>query len=230
MPREEHFGKALYTFDIGQNDLTQSLFRNQTLEEVNATVPDIINQFMDKIEKIYSLGGRSFWVYNTRPIGCFPSILTGFPSAIKDSTGCAKQYNELAENYNAELKKGLAKLRNQFPLAAIVYVDIYSALYLLYVNPAEYGFKKPLVACCGYGSGEYNYNSAATCGQTVDVNGKKVVVGSCKDPSVRVNWDGTHFTEAANMFLFDRVSNGDFSDPPIPLKMACHKSNHIARI
>ncbi|XVE95480.1 hypothetical protein REPUB_Repub02eG0101100 [Reevesia pubescens] len=93
-----------------------------------APLPDMINQFIHNIKNIYNLGARSFWVYNTRPIGCFPAILAGFPSAEKDSAGCAKPYNKLAQHYNMELKKALAQLRNVYPLATIVYVDIYSAL------------------------------------------------------------------------------------------------------
>ena len=77
------------------------------------------------------------------------------------------------------------------------------------------------MACCGYG-GNYNYSEAAPCGETLSVNGTNITVGSCKDPSVRVNWDGIHLTEAANKFVFDRVSTGGFSDPPIPLKSACN--------
>jgi hypothetical protein len=51
-----------------------------------------------------------------------------------------------------------------------------------------------------------------------------MVVGSCDNPSVRVDWDGVHYTEAANKFVFDRISTGAFSDPPIPLNMACHRN------
>ncbi|MBA0605931.1 hypothetical protein Godav_018459, partial [Gossypium davidsonii] len=221
MPREETFAKALYTFDIGQNDLTQSLFLNMTIVQVIIAIPDIVNHFSDNIKNLYSLGARLFWVYNTRPIGCFPQILTSFPSAKKDSVGCAKPYNQLAQRFNVELKNALARLRIEFPLATIVYVDLYSALYSLYTHPTKNGFERPLVACCGYG-GKYNYGRDAACGETINVNGKKIMVGSCKDPSVRVSWDGVHFTEAANKFAFNLVSSGNFSNPPIPLKLACH--------
>ncbi|PQP99652.1 esterase-like [Prunus yedoensis var. nudiflora] len=44
MPKEEYFSKALYTFDIGQNDLGEGFFDNQTIQEVNASVPDIMTQ------------------------------------------------------------------------------------------------------------------------------------------------------------------------------------------
>ena len=83
------------------------------------------------------------------------------------------------------------------------------------------GFELPLVACCGYG-GMYNDSSSVGCGGTITVNGSQIFVGSCEHPSVRVNWDGVHYTEAANKFVFDQISTGAFSDPPIPLKMACH--------
>ncbi|MFQ6657358.1 hypothetical protein Gotur_027077, partial [Gossypium turneri] len=208
MPREETFSKALYTFDIGQNDLTQSLFLNMTIVQVIVAIPDIVNHFSDIIKNLYNLGARSFWVYNTRPLGCFPQILTSFPLAEKDSIGCAKPYNLLAQRFNAELKNALARLRIEFPLATIVYVDLYSALYSLYTHPTK--------------NGKYNYSKEAICGGKISVNGKNITVGSCKDPSVRVSWDGVHFIEAANKFAFDLVSSGDFSDPPIPLKLACH--------
>jgi hypothetical protein len=85
------------------------------------------------------------------------------------------------------------------------------------------GFEVPLVACCGYGN-LYNYSSGAVCGATIAINGTQKTVGSCDTPSVRVVWDGEHYTEAANKFIFDQISTGVFSDPPVPLKMACHRT------
>ncbi|MFQ6628594.1 hypothetical protein Gotur_008123, partial [Gossypium turneri] len=50
MPKEEYFSKALYTFDIGQNDLAEGFFSNLTIQEVNASIPDIINKFSANIK------------------------------------------------------------------------------------------------------------------------------------------------------------------------------------
>ena len=79
----------------------------------------------------------------------------------------------------------------------------------------------PLFTCCGFGGGLYNYNSTAGCGQTINVNGTQITVGSCENRPIRVIWDGIHYTEAANKYIFDKISTGAFSDPPIPLNMTC---------
>lgn len=224
MPKEEYFSKALYTFDIGQNDLGAGFFGNMTIQQVNASVPEIINSFSKNVKDIYNLGGRSFWIHNTGPIGCLPYILVNFPLAEKDENGCAKQYNEVAQYFNLKLKEAVVKLRDDLPLAAITYVDIYSVKYSLYNNPKKYGFEHPLIACCGYG-GEYNYSSSVGCGGTIKVNGTQIFVGSCERPSARVNWDGVHYTEAASKIIFHEISSGAFSDPPISLNMACHRNS-----
>ncbi|PRQ26545.1 putative alpha-L-fucosidase [Rosa chinensis] len=223
MPKEEYFSKALYTFDTGQNDLGEGFSGNLTIQEVNASVPDIITGFSTNIKKIYDLGARSLWIHNTGPIGCLPYIQANFPSAQKDEIGCAKAYNEVAEHFNHELKQAIVQLRKDLPKAAFTYVDVYSVKYSLFKEPEKYGFELPLVACCGYG-GKYNYNGTAECGAIITVNGSQIFVGSCKNPSTRVVWDGIHYTEAAAKFIFDKISTGAYSDPPLPLKQACQRS------
>lgn len=50
LPQEDFFSKALYTFDIGQNDLTSGYVSNMTTEEVKATIPDILDKYTAVIE------------------------------------------------------------------------------------------------------------------------------------------------------------------------------------
>lgn len=52
MPKEEYFQEALYTFDIGQNDLTAGFSGNMTLLQVNASIPDIIKSFTSNIKVV----------------------------------------------------------------------------------------------------------------------------------------------------------------------------------
>lgn len=85
------------------------------------------------------------------------------------------------------------------------------------------GFENPFLACCGHG-GKYNYNRFEKCGSKKVVNGTEIILAkSCKDPSVRISWDGVHFTEAANKWIFDKIVDGSFSDPPVSPKFACNR-------
>ncbi|KAH1256034.1 Esterase [Glycine max] len=130
---------------------------------------------------------------------------------------------KLPKFFNSKLKEVVVQLRKELPLAAITYVDVYSVKYSLISQPKKHGFEEPLRACCGHG-GRYNYNLHIGCGAKIKAHGKEILMGKpCKDPSVWVNWDGVHYTEAANKWVFDQIVDGSFSDPPIPLSMACHK-------
>jgi hypothetical protein len=74
------------------------------------------------------------------------------------------------------------------------------------------GFENGVIACCGHG-GKYNFNNIERCGATKIVNGEKIVIAnSCKDPSVKIIWDGIHYTEAANKWIFQQIVNGHFSE------------------
>ncbi|GMN41516.1 hypothetical protein TIFTF001_010742 [Ficus carica] len=182
LPKEEDFSQALYTFDIGQNDLTAG------------------------------------------PVGCLPYVLDRYliTAAQIDKHGCATPFNDVAQHFNQRLKSALAQLRKELPLAAITYVDVYSVKYTLISQAKKYGFENPLVACCGHG-GKYNYNRYNKCGSKKTINGEEIVIAkSCSNPMVKINWDGVHFTEAANKRIFNQIANGFFSDPPIPLRMSCH--------
>ncbi|KAA8533218.1 hypothetical protein F0562_033249 [Nyssa sinensis] len=198
LPEEIDFSRALYTFDIGQNDLTAGYKLNMSTEQVKAYVPDVLGQFSNIIKYVYAQGGRSFWIHNTGPVGCLAYVLDRF----------------------------LVTAAQDLPLASITYVDVYSVKYSIISQAKKLGFENPFIACCGHG-GKYNYNRFIKCGRKKIVNGKEILIAkSCKYPSARINWDGTHFTEAANKWIFDKIVDGSFSDPPVPLEEACHKMDH----
>ncbi|KAI3931538.1 hypothetical protein MKW92_011140 [Papaver armeniacum] len=223
MPKNESFSRGLYTFDIGQNDVT-SYYIGMPMEQVRDLISDTLNQFSENIKDIYGRGGRYFWIHNTGPVGCLAYMIDSLqlaPGKI-DEVGCVKPINEVAQYFNHRLNETVVTLRKQLPSAAITYVDVYKAKYLLISKAKKYGFKQPLKACCGRG-GKYNYNPKYGCGAKMKVNGKEIWIGSCKNPKVKIVWDGVHYTEAANKFVFDHIVDGSFSDPPMPLTLACHR-------
>ncbi|KAK9167229.1 hypothetical protein Scep_002420 [Stephania cephalantha] len=191
LPKEEFYSRALYTIDIGQNDIGAGLSESKSMQEIRDSIPMIISNFSANVKSLYEEGGRSLWIHNTGPIGCLPYTFVPFPVASSqiDSAGCAIPYNDVSQYFNQKLKEAVVQLRKDLPLAAITYVDLYSI----------------------------------KCGGTGEINDTKVFVGSCQDPSKRINWDGVHYTEAANKWIYDQLVNGKFSDPPISLNMACHR-------
>ncbi|BAU01018.1 hypothetical protein LR48_Vigan10g272500 [Vigna angularis] len=216
LPRPEDFYKALYTFDIGQNDLAFGL-QHTSQEQVIKSIPDILSQFFQAVQQLYNEGARVFWIHNTGPIGCLPySYIYYEPKKGNiDANGCVKPQNELAQEFNRQLKDQVFQLRRKFPLAKFTYVDVYTAKYELISNARSQGFTSPLEFCCG---SYYGYH--INCGKKAIVNGT-VYGNPCKNPSQHVSWDGIHYSQAANQWVAKRILYGAFSDPPIPIGQAC---------
>ncbi|KAL6571382.1 hypothetical protein OROHE_003025 [Orobanche hederae] len=104
LPEKDYFSQALYTFDIGQNDLTAGYDLNLTTEEVKAQVPDMLGQFSEQMAEyplwqIYSLGGRTFWIHNTAPLGCLTYVIDSQAATTPevDTYGCLIPYNEASQ-------------------------------------------------------------------------------------------------------------------------------------
>lgn len=57
LPRPKDFSKALYTFDIGQNDLAYG-FQHTTIEQVRLSIPNILSQLFQAMH----VSKTTFWV------------------------------------------------------------------------------------------------------------------------------------------------------------------------
>ncbi|EYU44313.1 hypothetical protein MIMGU_mgv11b011321mg [Erythranthe guttata] len=207
-------------FDIGQNDLAGA-FYSKTFDQILASIPTILLQFEDGIGKLYDQGARNFWIHNTGPLGCLPQNLAKFGSDASklDEFGCVGLHNQASRLLNLQLHALCKKLQGQYADANVTYVDIFTIKSNLLANYSRYGFEQPLMACCGYGGPPLNYDSRISCGQTKVVNGSTVTVKGCDDSTEYVNWDGIHYTEAANQYVASQILTGKYSDPPFADKM-----------
>ncbi|KAM7253130.1 hypothetical protein ACFE04_025748 [Oxalis oulophora] len=225
LPRPNDFSQALYIFDIGQNDIAAG-FRMTNYKKFAGSVVEYVKQLSASIQDLYSQGGRTFWIHNTGPIGCLALTLQNIhdaPPGYVDQYGCAKDQNDIAIDFNRQLKLEIESLRAKLPDAALTYVDIFATKLGLITNALKEGFVDPGKICCGYHKGDIQ----AWCGQTARINGSEVYFGSCEDPSRYISWDGVHYTEAANRWFVNHISRGSLSDPPIPITHSCysHKFN-----
>lgn len=230
LPQPDVFDKALYTMDIGQNDISHAFSSNLTESQINTLViPQIISELTSQVKNLYRQGGRSFIVHNTGPLGCLPRTLADIRSDLSelDEHGCAVAYNRACQTFNLQLKKVCQQLRAQFSDATIVYVDIFSIKYALIANASEYGFEHPLAACCGYGGLPYNYYDTLRCAETGVVNGSVVTAEACQDPTKYVSWDGIHYSETANFHIWSQVMSADYSEPALSPDQACRPHTEV---
>ncbi|KAI6692508.1 hypothetical protein NL676_020218 [Syzygium grande] len=220
LPAEDYFAGGLYMFDIGQNDLAGP-FYSKSLDQILALIPTILVEFENGFKTLYDQGGRNFWIHNTGPLGCITQNVARFgtdPSKL-DEIGCVSGHNQAAKLFNLQLHALCTKLRGQYTDANMTYVDIFSIKSNLIANYSRYGFEQPHMACCGYGGAPLNYDSRISCGQTKVLNGTTVTAKACDDSTEYVNWDGIHYTEAANQFVSSQILTGRYSDPPFADKM-----------
>ncbi|XP_057801993.1 GDSL esterase/lipase LIP-4-like [Salvia miltiorrhiza] len=182
--------------DIGQNDL-QFDANKETPQQVLERVPRIVSNIGEAMQKLYQLGGRNFWVHSTGPLGCLPSNVALInASTVVDEYGCVSDRNKAAAAFNSQLERLCRELRSEMGDATIVYVDIYSIKLDLIVNATSYGFENPFVEC------------------------KRERV--CPEGSRYVNWDGFHYTDAANMLVASKIISTAFSTPPLPFQFFCN--------
>ncbi|KAI3730890.1 hypothetical protein L1987_62070 [Smallanthus sonchifolius] len=201
LPRSEDYTRALYTFDIGQNDLHAGV-TSMKEEHVKKYIPTIINELSSAVEKLYQGGARTFWIHNTGPIGCLPLLLKNYPPAPEnvDEIGCVISYNRVAQEFNKQLKDKISKLGTQLQGSSLVYVDIYSVKYSLISEASKHGFTDPLGKCL-WKDGD--------------------ALKACANPLEYISWDGIHHTEAANKWVADHIQDGFVSEPKIPLTEFC---------
>ncbi|CAN0914339.1 GDSL esterase/lipase At1g54790 [Linum grandiflorum] len=220
LPAEDYFQKGLYMFDIGQNDLAGA-FYSKTFDQIVAAIPTILVEFENGIKRLYDEGARNFWIHNTGPLGCLAQNVAKFgtDSSKLDEQGCVSGHNQAAKLLNLQIHALTKKLQGQFADSSITYVDIYTIKSNLISNYSRYGFEQPIMACCGYGGPPLNYDSRVGCGQTKVINGTTATAKACNDSTEYVNWDGIHYTEAANQYVSSEILTGKYSDPPFTDKM-----------
>ncbi|XP_010415016.1 PREDICTED: GDSL esterase/lipase LIP-4-like isoform X1 [Camelina sativa] len=212
---EDGFKNALYMIDIGQNDISHSFAKGNSYSQTVKLIPQIVSEIQSGIKRLYDEGGRRFWIHNTGPLGCLPQKLSMVTSKDLDQHGCLASYNSAAKLFNQRLDHMCEELRSQLKDATIIYVDIYTIKYSLIANSNEYGFGRPLMACCGYGGTPYNYNMNITCGH----RGSNV----CDKGSRFVSWDGIHYTETANAIVAMKVLSMQYSNPSNPFHFFCRR-------
>ncbi|XP_020164117.1 GDSL esterase/lipase At1g09390 isoform X1 [Aegilops tauschii subsp. strangulata] len=210
----EGFQNALYTIDIGQNDIN-ALLSNLPYDQVVAKFPPILAEIKYAVQILYDNGSRNFWIHGTGALGCLPQKLS-IPRknySYLDQNGCLKTYNRAAVAFNAALGSLCDQLNVELKNATVVYTDLFAIKYDLVASHTKYGFDRPLMTCCGYGGPPYNYDLRRSC-QSPNAT-------VCTDGSKFVSWDGVHLTEAANAVAAAAILSSAYSRPKLKFYQFC---------
>ncbi|KAB5525089.1 hypothetical protein DKX38_022838 [Salix brachista] len=159
-----------------------------------------------KLQTLLKKGVKNVVVQGLPPTGCLPLAMSLAPEDDRDELGCVKSANNQTYTHNVVYQNTVQDLRNQFPDAAIAYLDFWNAYAMVMKNRKKYGFKEPFMACCGTGGPPYNFEVFSTCGTSN--------ASTCSNPSQYINWDGVHLTEAMYRALSQMFLSGTFSHPP----------------
>ncbi|KAJ0255892.1 hypothetical protein HA466_0089350 [Hirschfeldia incana] len=183
----------------GSNDIANDFFGlpsvrlQYTVDSFTALMADNARSFA---MSLYGYGARRILMFGAPPIGCVPSQRTVAGGPARD---CVARYNDASKLFNAKLSANIDVLSRTLLDSTLIYIDIYSPLLDIILNPRQYGFKVNNLGCCGTGLIEVtalcnNYTSAV-----------------CTIRSDYVFWDSFHPTETSYRIivakLLDRYLN-----------------------
>ncbi|THU56517.1 hypothetical protein C4D60_Mb11t18060 [Musa balbisiana] len=169
---------------------SQLTVSSSTLSHVYTSCPTHVAPW----QRLYSLDARKVVVANVGPIGCIPYQKT--INKVKEAE-CVGLPNQLAVQYNSQLRDMLTELNDNLPGAKFVLANVYDLVMELLTNHRSHGFRTTSYACCGDGG---QYQGIIPCGPTSTM---------CDDRSEYVFWDPYHPSEAANLFLAKYIVDGD---------------------
>ncbi|KDP27931.1 hypothetical protein JCGZ_19011 [Jatropha curcas] len=195
--------RAIFSVAIGSNDFINNyLTPLLSVPEQKSIPPEVflrsmIARFRLQLTRLYNLGARKIIVANVGPIGCIPYERDTNPSVGED---CVTFPNQLAQQYNTELKSLVAELCASLDGSFFVYADVYSIVQDILQNYMSYGFENANASCCHLAG---LFGGLIPCGPISKV---------CADRSKYVFWDPYHPSEAANAIIAKRLMDGDLND------------------
>ncbi|XP_048130147.1 GDSL esterase/lipase At3g48460-like [Rhodamnia argentea] len=198
-------GALFWIGGIGLSDyprlLGSSSVSNQWLTQ------NSVNQVCKLVKALLAKGGKYIVVQGLPPCGCFPVSLASTPTSDRDQHGCCASANAMVTTHNELLQKNLAELQKTYSSATIIYADFWRAYMNILQNHGQYNFAEPFKACCGAGSGAFNFDAHHLCGSAN--------TAACRDATKHMIWDGIHLTEAMNKEIAKQFLSQGCTSPPL---------------
>jgi phospholipase/lecithinase/hemolysin len=169
---------ALYTLDIGANDIMNALeaFGENKIsyDEVETVVVQAEANTIDSVKSLVGLGARSLLFYEVPNLGLTPRF---------DGTALQGEASDLAASFNAAVLKGLAGLKSDG--LKVFTLDTYDLLGEIKKNPSGFGFM--------------NVTDPCWTGSFTDPSSGMVCSPDPSDWNRFLFWDEVHLTAAGHL-------------------------------
>ncbi len=164
---------ALYTLDIGANDILNALEDKIPPAELETVMMQAEANTIDSVKTLFGLGARSLLFYEVPNLGLTPRF---------DGTPLQKTASELAASFNAAVLQGLAPLEGDG--LKVFTLDTYDLLGEIKKDPSGFDFTNVSDPC--WTGGFTDPKSGMVC--SPDLSGQNQFLF----------WDGIHPTEAGH--------------------------------
>ncbi|KAK4413554.1 Acetylajmalan esterase [Sesamum alatum] len=118
--------------DVEGNDIRYPLLQRKSIQDIQTNyVPFVTQTTINTTRELIRAGAKRVIVPGNVPLGCYPSILSEFPSndpTAYDDLGCLKSVNNLVLFKNTALQTSLASLKLEFPDVTILFADYYTTV------------------------------------------------------------------------------------------------------
>jgi phospholipase/lecithinase/hemolysin len=169
---------ALYTLDIGANDIMNALEElgegKISLPEVETVVAQAETNTIDSVGTLFGLGARSLLYYEVPNLGLTPRF---------DGTALQSLASGLAESFNGAVLEGLAPLESDG--LNVFTLDTYDLLGEIKADPSEFGFT--------------NVSDPCWTGNFTDPNSGTLCSTIPSDQDQFLFWDEIHPTAAGHL-------------------------------
>ncbi|XP_027362099.1 GDSL esterase/lipase At2g03980-like [Abrus precatorius] len=137
---EKHLSESLFFVSTGVNDY----FPNGTFRGNSKLASLLLNDIFLRLQRMYSLGARRFFINNIPPAGCFPSkAVHTRPRGI-----CVEKFNRAITSYNRRLPQILHELQSKLPGFTFIHSDLNRFLIELRKTAENYGIVETWKPCC----------------------------------------------------------------------------------
>ncbi|XP_017701675.2 GDSL esterase/lipase EXL3-like [Phoenix dactylifera] len=185
--------KSLYVVCAGTDDIANTYFTTPFRQQ-HYDIPSYVNLLITGastfLEKLVEMGAQKIGFVSLPPIGCVPSQRTLGGGILRD---CEPTRNQAAQLFNSKIKEEIDIIAGQHKGIKIIYIDIYSILLDLILQPSKYGFDVSTKGCCGTGELE------------VSVLCNRLTASTCSNITEYVFWDSYHPTERAYKIMVDKI-------------------------